>query len=282
MGAVPGTADAGGSESPVDGGVTDRIGPRDPDAGATDATPRDGGQTGPGGRSDGLGAARGSGGGSGSGSGKAGAAGDVAMGDAGGPGGAPADNGSGGATTGGGSGGQAPRPVAGDLAITELLINPTGTDTGREWIEIVNRVAHPVDLADVHVGDALNEAPLDFAILAGAPPLLTAGARAVLIQSADATKNGGVTIGGGGLVPVGGAFGTRVSLNNEGDTISLCAGPCAEGVVLDRVAWDAALGVAYEGHALSIDEAGRRCPASSGFGDASSFGTPGAPNPSCP
>ena len=41
---------------------------------------------------------------------------------------------------------------------------------------------------------------------------------------------------------VGGAFGTRVSLNNDGDTISVCAGPCADGVVLDRVAWDATLG----------------------------------------
>jgi hypothetical protein len=253
LGAVPGTADAGGSGSAVDGGMTDRIGTPDPDAGATDAPPRDGGQTG-----------------------------DTARGNAGGPGGAPVDNGSGGAATGSGGGGQVPRPVVGDLVITELLINPTGTDTGREWIEILNRAAHAVDLADVHVGDAINDTPLDFAILAGAPPILTAGARAVLIQSADATKNGGVTLGGDGLVPVGGAFGTRVSLNNEGDTISLCAGPCADGIVLDRVAWDAALGAAYEGHALSIDDGGRRCPATVGFGDAGSFGTPGAPNPSCP
>lgn len=173
-------------------------------------------------------------------------------------------------------------PVVGDLVITELLINPTGTDTGREWIEILNQAAHAVDLENVHVADAANEALIDFAVLAGAPPILPAGARAVLIQSADATKNGGVALGGGGLVPVGGAFGTRVSLNNEADTISLCRGPCAEGVVLDRVAWDADLGMAYEGHALSIDDRGRRCPATAAFGDSGSFGTPGAPNPSCP
>jgi Lamin Tail Domain len=173
-------------------------------------------------------------------------------------------------------------PAVGDLAITELLINPAGTDTGREWIEISNQAAHAVDLANIHVADAINDAPIDFAILAGGPPILPAAARAVLIQSPDATKNGGLTLGGGGLVLVGGAFGTRVSLNNGGDTISVCAGPCAEGVVLDRVAWDAALGATYEGHALSIDDHGRRCPATAAFGDAGSFGTPGAPNPLCP
>lgn len=175
----------------------------------------------------------------------------------------------------------APPPVVGDLVLTELLINPTGTDTGREWVEISNRAAHAVDLASIHLADAVNDAPIDFAVLAGAPPILGAGARAVLIQSADAAKNGGVTLGRGGLAPVGGAFGTRVSLNNQADTISLCAGPCIDGVVLDRVAWDADLGVAYEGHALSLDDEGHRCSATSAFGNAGSFGTPGAPNPPC-
>jgi hypothetical protein len=278
---------------PADGGS---------DAGATDAG-RDGGQIGAGGSADGLGTGGGGGGGGrieGAGPTGGGGGGESRMtgsgdmdGQAGGGVAAPPGTAGSLGTTGGGDGqgggdGAPPPdpaalpPVVGDLTITELLINPLGTDTGREWIEIVNRAAHAVALAKVHVADAANDAPLDFAVLAGAPPILIAGARAVLIQSADATKNGGVTVGRGGVAPVVGAFGTHVSLNNDGDTISLCAGACADGVVLDRVAWDASLGAAYDGHALSIDDGGHRCPAAAAFGDAGSFGTPGGPNPPCP
>jgi len=53
-------------------------------------------------------------------------------------------------------------------------------------------------------------------------------------------------------------------------------------VVVAQFAWDANLGAAYDDHALSIDDAGRRCPAPTPFGDAGSFGTPGTENPACP
>jgi len=179
----------------------------------------------------------------------------------------------------GGAGVLAASPLPGDLSIVELLINPAGTDTGREWIEVVNRANHALDLASVHVADAANDAPVDFA--ASGTTILLPGARAVLIQSADATKNGGVALGVAGGI-FGGSFGTRVSLNNDADTISVCAGPCGDGVVVARFAWDAALGTDYDDHALSIDDGGRRCPASIPFGDAGSFGTPGLENPPCP
>ena len=187
----------------------------------------------------------------------------------------------GGASGGGGIGGEvssAPAPGLRDLAIVELLINPAGTDTGREWIEIVNRTTHALDLAGLNISDAANDAAVNFGT-ATATTLLPAGASAILIQSADPTKNGGVTIGG---ATPGGSFGTLVSLNNDADTISICSGPCATGVVIDSVSWDATLGTGYDGHALMIDDSGRRCPATLPFGDAGSFGSPGVANSPCP
>jgi len=250
-----------------------------------------GAAAGPGGAAGGV-AGRGGTAGSGStatgGSSAAGGGGGGLAGNAGSAGRAENGGGASGGGAGGASGGAGPpgtsglAPAPGDLRIVELLVNPAGTDTGREWIEIANVSSHALDLASVHVADAANDAALDFAALAGASPTLPAGGRAVLIQSADASKNGGVTLAAGGSGILGGAFGTRVSLNNDTDTITLCAGPCrAGGVTLDEVTWTD-LGADYDGHALSIDGTGRRCPAADPFGDAGSFGTPGASNPTCP
>ncbi|MDP1919489.1 MAG: lamin tail domain-containing protein [Myxococcales bacterium] len=36
--------------------------------------------------------------------------------------------------------------VAGDLVITELMLDPEGTDTGAEWVEIFNTLGTPIDL----------------------------------------------------------------------------------------------------------------------------------------
>jgi hypothetical protein len=237
-----------------------------------------GGTSGRGGAS-GSGGSPGGGGSSGSGGGVGGRAGAGAAGTFGGAGGASShggsDGGAGGATVGG------PSPGAGDLAIVELLINPAGTDTGREWIEIENRTGHALELSGLVVADAANEAAVSFATDSNgvAATSLLAGARGVLIQSADPTRNGGVTVGG---AIVGGSFGTLVSLNNDADTISVCERSCATGVVVARVQWDATLGAGYDGHALVIDDAGRRCPAQLPFGDAGSFGTPGEVNAACP
>jgi hypothetical protein len=179
-------------------------------------------------------------------------------------------------------------PGAGELRITELLINPAGTDTGREWIEIQNVTGRALDLSRLHLADRLNDAAVDWGLAA---PRLETGACAVLVQSADPTKNGGIAVTGGGGSGRGGSglsaatlgsFGTRVSLNNDMDTISLCVGPCGSGTAIDRVEWDSNLGADYDGHALSRDERGGVCPATQPFGDAGSFGTPGAPNPPCP
>jgi hypothetical protein len=55
-------------------------------------------------------------------------------------------------------------PRVGDLAIDELLVNPTGDDLGREWIELSNRGGDWLDLSALHLATA----SVDVAVAAGA------------------------------------------------------------------------------------------------------------------
>jgi hypothetical protein len=158
-------------------------------------------------------------------------------------------------------------PVAGDLVITEALVNPAGTDTGREWIEIASLADEPLDLSALHLADTAAD-------VAAPARIVDAGQRVVLAQSSDAAKNGGVSAAA--------AYGSRLALNNDGEEIAICVGPCADGVIIDRVGWKA-LAAAYDGHALVFDRAaGGFCPATRPFGTAGDFGTPGDPDDACP
>ena len=157
-------------------------------------------------------------------------------------------------------------PVAGEIVIAEVLVNPTGTDAGREWIEILNRSAEPLDLADLRVADLAAEASAPAGIIAP-------GARVVLGQSVDAITNGDA--------PVAVAYGKGIALNNDGEEIAICIGTCAGGVVIDRLSWKT-LGAGYDGHALVVDhDASLTCAATQPFGTAGDFGTPGEPNSGC-
>jgi hypothetical protein len=158
-------------------------------------------------------------------------------------------------------------PRAGDIAVVEALVNPAGQDVGREWIEVLSLSAEPVDLSALHIADAA----VDVAAPAG---VLAPGGRVVLGQSADPAANGGA--------PVAVAYGTRLALNNDGEQLALCLGPCADGAVLDRVTWGD-LGAAYDGHALVLDRsAAATCSAEQPFGSAGDFGTPGEAGQPCP
>ena len=160
-------------------------------------------------------------------------------------------------------------PHAGEIVIDEMLVNPAGTDIGREWIEVRSLATVALSLAELHVADRLSDVAVAAGVLAPDEVLL-------LGQSLDPTKNGGA--------PVAVIYGTTVSLNNDGDTISLCWGACETGVVLDRYTYGT-LGTPYDGHALilspSPDPARKGCPAQDPFGTAESYGTPGRPNPMC-
>ena len=157
-------------------------------------------------------------------------------------------------------------PRVGEVIIDEVLVNPAGDDLGREWIEIANLGADWLDLSGLHLANA----SVDLAVAAGS---IAPGGLRLYGQSADPTKNGGA--------PVEVAYGTKLILNNADGQVSICVGVCASGVVLDKVSWGT-LGDAYTGHALVVDPGSRRiCAASTPFGTAASFGTPGAPNPPC-
>jgi hypothetical protein len=157
-------------------------------------------------------------------------------------------------------------PRVGELVIDEVLVNPTGDDLGREWIEIANLGADWLDLSGLHLANASVDLPVTTGSIAP-------GALRLLGQSADPTKNG--------AAPVEVAYGTKLILNNADGQVSICVGTCASGVVLERVSWGT-LGDSTTGHALVIDPGTRQiCAASAPFGTAGSFGTPGAPNPPC-
>jgi hypothetical protein len=157
-----------------------------------------------------------------------------------------------------------PRP--GEVAIDELLVNPTGDDLGREWIELANRGSEPLDLSQLHLATA----SIDVAVAAGT---IAPGALLLLGQSSDPTKNGGA--------PVAVPYGTKLILLNANGQLSICLGACASGVAIDAVSWGA-LGDDQTGHALIVDPAtGALCTAATPFGTGGSFGTPGAPNPPC-
>jgi lamin tail-like protein len=157
-------------------------------------------------------------------------------------------------------------PRAGEISIDELLVDPAGDDLGHEWIEIANVAAEPLDLATLHVSDGTTDVAVDAGVL-------PAGALLVLGQSTDRAHNGDA--------PVDRAYGTRLSLNNGGDRVAVCLGPCASGLTLDAVTWTAPWGVDYVGHAVIVAP-GATCPAEEPYGTGGNFGSPGRANPPCP
>jgi hypothetical protein len=159
-------------------------------------------------------------------------------------------------------------PWVHELRIDEVLIDPNGNDLGHEWFEIVNSTAEALALTDLHVADGATDVAIDAAVLA-------AGARLVLGQSLDRAHNGDA--------PVDVSYGTRLALNNDADTIAVCLGPCADGVVLDAFVWTAPFEEAFVGHAITVDlDTGKTCAAATPYGTGGNFGTPGAPNAPCP
>jgi hypothetical protein len=153
-------------------------------------------------------------------------------------------------------------PRAGELAITELLVDPAGNDLGHEWVEIANLTDDAPDLSTLRLADDATEFPFDAGVLE--PRALL-----VLGQSADRAHNGDA--------PVERAYGTRLAFNNGADSLRLCAGPCAGGVVLASFTWTSS----YAGRAMIVTATGTTCPATEPYGTGPDLGTPGHPNPPC-
>lgn len=167
-------------------------------------------------------------------------------------------------------------PHQGELRIDEVMVDPLGSDLGKEWIEIVNTSADVLDLSHLVVADDVNERPLTALPDRTEAWTLGPGLVRVLGQSADRAKNGDA--------PVDLVYGTQLGLNNAADRVALCWVSCAE-VMLDEIRWDDSV-ASPSGRALVIGASDHRCPASTPYGPAVSgsfnAGTPGGPNDACP
>jgi hypothetical protein len=160
-------------------------------------------------------------------------------------------------------------PALGDLVISEIMANPTGDDTMREWFEIT--MLHDADLA----GLALGTTPGTVQATLGGNDCRhrTAGTALVLAHSTDPGVNGG-------LGAVEGTF--AFSMGNTSGALFVASGT----TVLDQVAWSSSV----DGAARSLDPgqldptandtAANWCTATASYG-AGGAGSPGQANPAC-
>jgi hypothetical protein len=172
-------------------------------------------------------------------------------------------------------GGARPPEAPGEVVISEILRDPAGVDTDREWFELYNASEDFLVLDGCVVGDLRNDAHT----IAPVRPLLFAPGRyLVLAQSAATAVNGGVSVSY--------AYGRSITLGNSADEVVLTCG----GVVIDQVAYGAGW-PSQAGAALSLDPdaldadandvPGNWCAATEPFGDGTSKGSPGVQNPPC-
>ncbi len=168
--------------------------------------------------------------------------------------------------------------TAGDLVITELMLNPSAVrDTDGELIEVKNLSGRMLALNGVELVSGDDEVHV---ITETSPILLPVGASAVLGRSTDMETNGSVDVWY--------AY-QDISLGNESDRLVLFA----DGVRLDEVNWDDGetmpdpVGASMSVDPLHADAAGNDdpavwCTAAEAWGFGTDFGTPGEANEPCP
>jgi hypothetical protein len=172
------------------------------------------------------------------------------------------------------------RPAAGDLVITEFMADPSGTDTNKEWFEILaNRT---FDLNGLVLA---NEGTTHATVSSATCLSLQSGAYAVFAQSTDPMANGGL--------PAPAALFTFTLANSGARSISVLL---PDAGVLDVLAYSSATSGASTqlsaGLTSPLDgeaDAGNLCatPAANHYGTlpdggVGDRGTPGAANVACP
>lgn len=163
----------------------------------------------------------------------------------------------------------------GDLVITEVMNDPSGSETDREWFELFNTTGAPIDIDGFTFSDLGTDS---FTVNGGGPVVVPAGGYLVLGRNADTAANGGVTVG---YVYSG------MALSNNDDELIISAGT----IEVDRVAYDA--GATFPdspGASISLDpdqldfssndDGASWCAATSVLASGD-FGTPGAMNDPC-
>lgn len=106
-----------------------------------------------------------------------------------------------------------PPPPPGEMVINECMINPSGTESIGEWVELYNRGGSPVDVNGWYLYDAVDTHALEIT---------------------PSNVSGGVTVvGAGGYLVVNRNGDTDFSLNNGADSVRLFNGPIISGLLID-------------------------------------------------
>lgn len=133
------------------------------------------------------------------------------------------------------------------LAITEIMYDPAGSDTNREWIEVYNSGSAAIDLADHYfLTDGLQST--HHALVTQGSSSIAAGGYAVIVQNVDAFKSDYPDFAGQ-------IFDSSWSglTANVGKTLLLVD---SEGAALDQVTYDPSLGATNDGNSLQKTVAG--------------------------
>lgn len=164
-------------------------------------------------------------------------------------------------------------PVAGELVITEMMIDPSSlADKDGEWFEVYNASSRPITLRGCMIGDDVS---LSTGLDGNAE--IAPGAYATLARTNNAAL---------GFTPAY-VYGHTFQLGNRGDEIVLSC----DGVVVDRVAYTGGIrpGTSRSLDPMSLDPGANDAETAfchgvevyAGTGQYSDRGTPGRANPAC-
>ena len=167
-------------------------------------------------------------------------------------------------------------PSPGDVIITEVLADASGSEPEHEWFEVYNTTGADIDLLGWVISDLGSDSHT-----INASVVVPAGAYALLAENADPALNGG-------LSPDYDYAG--LSMANGDDELVLSA---PDGTLIDQIVWDS--GATFPdptAASMSLDPAwfdasdnddgAHWCTSPAGaYGSGPDLGTPGGTNPSC-
>ncbi len=126
------------------------------------------------------------------------------------------------------------------IKISEIMYDPLGSDTKREWIEVFNESNQDVDLSTwfFYEGNVFHK------LVAQTQSILPAGSYAIIVDSivevlADHSDFSGVI------------FDSVFSLNNTGESISIAD---SQKMVINTVTYSADMGASNDGNSLQIND----------------------------
>jgi len=161
--------------------------------------------------------------------------------------------------------------LAGDLVVSEVMVNPAGDDTGKEWIEVYNAGSDPADLSGL-------------SLVSSAADLT--GEKAYSVPSGTIAAGGYVVFSGSApdLLPDYADFGVGnalAALRNDTGRIALrCGDTVVDEVVYTMVKEAASRAFGGPPDAVANDDPSNWCDGKAEY-DTGNKGTPGAANPRC-